>query len=107
MLVEGMILQHCWRERKSQEKPWSLSHIWCCDAGQGWAALGVHYKRLCDILFYLQGRQLSAKQHNVNCCHIHLLQSTSVYPKYSPCSCRTGVLQFVSSWRSRVLLCKA
>lgn len=35
-----------------KEKPGKLRsfcHTWCCDAGQGWAALGVYYKRLCDI----------------------------------------------------------
>lgn len=59
-----------------------------------------------DILLCLQGRELSAKQGNVNCCPIHLLQSTSAHPKYSPWPCKwcPGV---VSSGRVHVLLCKA
>lgn len=66
MLVKGMRRQHCWGKGKRQEKPWSLSRAWCCNAGQERAAFVVHYKKLSDILFYLQGRKLSAKRGNIS-----------------------------------------
>lgn len=61
-----------------------------CRAGMGspWGSL----QRTIWHLLSARQRALS-KARQCQLLHIHLLQSTSVHPKYSPCSCRTDVLQ--------------